>query len=157
MTAARIVIGVDGSTQAAKALADDADSGTVPGRGRARHEVSEGPGRESDPGRAARRPVPAVPLLPTGGGAHGDAGQRTVRRLSGRAVRIPAAGDPVALGAAAQAAGALTGEAPDEVARRWGTADGPLLEPLPKDTETLARSSDTLHRARLLQRTATAY
>jgi xylulokinase len=86
-------------------------------------------------------------LLLIGGGARGRAWQETVRRLSGRAVRIPAARELVALGAAAQAAGLLTGERADEVARRWGTAEGPLLEPVARDDEALRRIADTLQRS----------
>jgi xylulokinase len=88
-----------------------------------------------------------VPLILIGGGARGTAWRDTVRRLSGRAVRVPRAGEPVALGAAAQAAGLLTGEAADEVARRWHTADGPVLDPLPRDDAALTRITDTLHHA----------
>ena len=86
-------------------------------------------------------------LLLIGGGAQGRAWQETVRRLSGRAVRIPAARELVALGAAAQAAALLTGEPADEVARRWGTAEGPLLEPVTRDDEALRRIADTLQRS----------
>jgi len=86
-------------------------------------------------------------LLLIGGGARGAAWQQTVLRLSGRPVRIPAAGELVALGAAAQAAGLLTGERADEVARRWRTWDGPLLEPVPRDTAALERIADTLRRS----------
>ncbi|GGO93971.1 xylulokinase [Wenjunlia tyrosinilytica] len=95
-----------------------------------------------------------TPLVLIGGGARGAAWQRTVRRLSGRPVRVPAAGELVALGAAAQAAGLVTGERADEVARRWGTARGPLLEALPKDSEALERIADALERAGGLLRTA---
>ena len=91
-------------------------------------------------------------LLLIGGGAQGVAWQRTVRRLSGRPVRVPAAGELVALGAAAQAAGLLTGERADEVARRWGTADGALLEPLPRDGAAMERIADTLRRSGTLFR-----
>ncbi|MEU6477034.1 xylulokinase [Streptomyces sp. NPDC047017] len=87
---------------------------------------------------------PAAPLLLIGGGARGTAWQRTVRRLSGRPVRVPEAGELVALGAAAQAAGLLTGEDPAAVARRWKTADGPLLEAVDRDEETLNRISGVL-------------
>ncbi|MEU1626469.1 xylulokinase [Streptomyces sp. NPDC020096] len=90
---------------------------------------------------------PAVPLLLVGGGAKGAAWRATVRRLSGRPVCVPAAQELVALGAAAQAAGLLTGEAPDVVARRWGARNGVLLEPAPRDTETLERIKDTLRGA----------
>jgi xylulokinase len=94
---------------------------------------------------------PQAPLLLIGGGAQGTAWQDTVRRLSGRPVRVPAARELVALGAAAQAAGLVTGESADEVARRWGTQQGPLLDPLPRDTAALERIADTLHRAAALQ------
>ncbi|MGW1893746.1 xylulokinase [Streptomyces sp. NPDC002004] len=84
------------------------------------------------------------PLLLIGGGARGTAWQQTVRRLSGRAVRIPQAQELVALGAAAQAAGVLTGEDPSAVARRWGTAEGPVLDPVEPDTAALSRIAGVL-------------
>ena len=84
------------------------------------------------------------PLMVIGGGANGAAWRETVRRLSGRAVRVPVADQHVALGAAAQAAGLLLGEDPASVARRWGTTEGPEYEPVERDEETLARIADTL-------------
>ncbi|MEY9967772.1 xylulokinase [Streptacidiphilus sp. MAP12-16] len=89
-------------------------------------------------------------LLLIGGGAQGAAWQNTMRRLSGRPVRMPAARELVALGAAAQAAALLTGERADEIARRWGGAQGPLLEPLVRDDDTLVRIADTLQRSEKL-------
>ncbi|MCX4744729.1 xylulokinase [Kitasatospora sp. NBC_01287] len=100
---------------------------------------------------AGESPDPDVPLLLIGGGARGRAWQRTVLRLSGRAVQVPAAEELVALGAAAQAAALVTGEAADAVARRWRTADGLVLEPVARDGATLERITDTLHRAGALQ------
>ncbi|MBS2963791.1 xylulokinase [Actinocrinis puniceicyclus] len=94
-----------------------------------------------------QQPESDTPLLLIGGGARGPAWQDTVRRLSGRAVRIPAAEEIVALGAAAQAAGLLTGESADAVARRWNTAAGPVLEPLPRDDTARALIAATLQRA----------
>lgn len=44
-----VVIGVDSSTQATKALAVDVATGEILGRGRASHTVSAGAGRESEP------------------------------------------------------------------------------------------------------------
>lgn len=85
-----------------------------------------------------------APLLLIGGGARGTAWQETVRRLSGRPVQIPDARELVALGAAAQAAGLLTGEDPGAVARRWNTAQGPVLEAVERDEETLARITGVL-------------
>ncbi|MFJ4714370.1 xylulokinase [Streptomyces sp. NPDC088785] len=87
---------------------------------------------------------PAAPLLLIGGGARGTAWQETVRRLSGRGVQVPEARELVALGAAAQAAGLLTGEDPAAVARRWDTARGPVLDPVPRDDATMARISGVL-------------
>ncbi|GGW27996.1 xylulokinase [Streptomyces griseoloalbus] len=87
---------------------------------------------------------PSAPLLLIGGGARGTAWQQTVRRLSGRPVRVPEAKELVALGAAAQAAGLLTGEDPAAVARRWDTAAGPVLEAVERDEETLSRLAGVL-------------
>lgn len=84
------------------------------------------------------------PLLLIGGGARGTAWRETVRRLSGRPVQIPAARELVALGAAAQAAGLLTGEDPAAVARRWGTARGPVLDAVERDEEALSRITTVL-------------
>ncbi|MET8570294.1 xylulokinase [Streptomyces sp. NPDC004783] len=96
---------------------------------------------------------PSAPLLLIGGGARGAAWQRTVRRLSGRPVRIPEAKELVALGAAAQAAGLLTGEDPAAVARRWNTAAGPVLDAVERDEATLARIAGVVSdAARLLER-----
>ncbi|WP_327364234.1 MULTISPECIES: xylulokinase [unclassified Streptomyces] len=96
-------------------------------------------------------PAPDEPLLLIGGGAHGSAWQRTALRLSGRAVQVPEARELVALGAAAQAAALLTGEPADAVARRWRTAGGRVLDPVPRDEDTLERITSTLRRARALQ------
>ncbi|MEZ3180407.1 xylulokinase [Streptomyces pimonensis] len=87
---------------------------------------------------------PSAPLLLIGGGARGAAWQQTVRRLSGRSVQVPLARELVALGAAAQAAGLLTGEDPAAVARRWDTAAGPVLEAVERDEETLTRLAGVL-------------
>jgi xylulokinase len=92
----------------------------------------------------------SAPLLLIGGGARGTAWQQTVRRLSGRPVQVPEARELVALGAAAQAAGLLTGEDPAAVARRWGTARGPVLEPVDRDGATMDRISGVLSDAAAL-------
>ncbi|MFF5858450.1 xylulokinase [Streptomyces sp. NPDC012751] len=97
----------------------------------------------------------STPLLLIGGGARGTAWQETVRRLSGRPVQVPEAGELVALGAAAQAAGLLTGEDPAAVARRWNTAAGPVLEAVERDGSTLDRITGVLSDAApLLEREA---
>ncbi|GHJ42194.1 xylulokinase [Streptomyces sp. TS71-3] len=86
----------------------------------------------------------STPLLLIGGGARGTAWQETVRRLSGRPVQIPEAKELVALGAAAQAAGVLTGEDPAAVAQRWRTAEGPVLDAVERDEAALARIGGVL-------------
>jgi xylulokinase len=83
---------------------------------------------------------PAAPVTLIGGGARGRVWQETVARLSGRTVVVPDAEELVALGAAAQAAAVLTGEPAAEIARRWDTRGGAVIEPPAEpDTETLAR------------------
>ena len=59
-------------------------------------------------------------------------------------MQVPEAKELVALGAAAQAAGLLTGEDPAAVARRWDTTRGPVLEAVERDEETLTRISRVL-------------
>jgi xylulokinase len=64
----------------------------------------------------------------------------------------------VALGAAAQAAGLLTGEDPAAVARRWNTAAGPVLEAVEPDRAALDRISGVLSDAApLLERATDAH
>jgi xylulokinase len=83
---------------------------------------------------------PDAPLILIGGGARGAVWQRVVARLSGRRVLVPKADELVALGAAAQAAGALEDEAAADVARRWDTRAGITIDPPAEpDRETLAR------------------
>ncbi|MFF6883898.1 xylulokinase [Streptomyces sp. NPDC012421] len=93
---------------------------------------------------------PAVrdrPLRLIGGGARGRAWTDTVRRLSGRPLVVPAAGELVALGAAALAAGAATGDDPVAVATAWGTGTGPVLPPVARDDETWRRIEEVLAKA----------
>ena len=81
-----------------------------------------------------------APVVLIGGGARGAAWQRTVARLSNRAVQVPDAEELVAIGAAAQAAACLRGEPPEQIARRWDTRRGTTVEaPAEVDTQTLAR------------------
>lgn len=84
------------------------------------------------------------PLLLIGGGARGVAWRETVRRLSGRPIQVPEAGELVALGAAVQAAALLTGEAPTAIAHHWGTASGPVHEAVPRDDGALARLASAM-------------
>lgn len=91
-----------------------------------------------------------APLILIGGGARGRAWRTTVRRLAGRPVLVPEAQEAVALGAAAQAAALLTGEAADAVARRWNTREGTLYDPLPADHGVLDRIAAVRRRAEAL-------
>ncbi len=93
---------------------------------------------------------PRCPLILIGGGAKGVAWRDTIRRLSGRALLVPGAAELVALGAAAQAAAALTGEGAPDVARRWNTRRGLFCEPLAADTGALDKINETRRRAREL-------
>lgn len=87
---------------------------------------------------------PAAPLLLVGGGARGHTWRTVVRRLTGRAIQVPEAAELVAVGAAVQATAVLRGETPAAIARRWGAADGVLLDPMPVDHERLARIREVL-------------
>jgi xylulokinase len=82
---------------------------------------------------------PAAPLVLIGGGARGETWWHVVQRLSGRAVLIPAATELVAIGAAVQAAATLHSLDPQEVAAGWSTSAGTLLEPMPRDVDTITR------------------
>ncbi|MFC9390710.1 FGGY family carbohydrate kinase [Streptomyces venezuelae] len=90
---------------------------------------------------------PAVrdrPLRLIGGGARGRAWTETVRRLSGRPLVVPAAEELVALGAAALAAGAVTGADPVALTTAWGTGEGEVLPPVRRDEETWDRIAGVL-------------
>lgn len=80
---------------------------------------------------------PNVPILLIGGGAQGAAWQSTVRRLSGRAIVVPRAGELAALGAAIQAAVVLTGSSFQEFVERWDTRAGLVLEAVERDAARL--------------------
>ncbi|MFI8962993.1 xylulokinase [Streptomyces sp. NPDC053493] len=95
----------------------------------------------------AEQSVRDRPLRLIGGGAGGRAWTDTVRRLSGRPVVVPAAGELVALGAAALAAAAATGGDPVALAAGWPAATGETLPPVPRDEETWSRIATVLDRA----------
>jgi xylulokinase len=91
-----------------------------------------------------------APLVLIGGGAKGPVWQATVRRLSGRAIRLPAEPELVALGAAVQAASLLGDEDGPVIARRWAASAAVgdrLLEAVPQDVEVLARIRRVRERA----------
>ena len=85
---------------------------------------------------------PDAAVVVIGGGAKGRTWQQVIRRLSGRAVSIPTATELVALGAAVQAAAALEGQDPRDVAARWHTAAGPTLEPMPRDVDAVTHARE---------------
>jgi xylulokinase len=82
---------------------------------------------------------PAAPLVLIGGGARSETWWHVVQRLSGRAVSIPDATELVAIGAAVQAAATFHSLDPQEVAARWNTGAGTLLEPMSRDVDTITR------------------
>ncbi|MFF1832670.1 xylulokinase [Streptomyces sp. NPDC058231] len=93
--------------------------------------------------------VAARPLRLIGGGAQGHTWVETVRRLSGRPVIVPGSGELVALGAAALAAAAATGEDPVATVTGWnagGEADTEL-PPVTRDMDTWDRVNSVLERA----------
>ena len=90
---------------------------------------------------------PDAPIILVGGGSRGRVWQETIRRLSGRPLLVPEHDELVALGAAAQAAGVLLGEAPEDVARRWKTSAGTSLPAVPRDEDALARIRDVRERS----------
>ena len=87
-----------------------------------------------------------APLVLVGGGARGSAWRSVVRSLSGRTVIVPESEELVAMGAAAQAAALVTGEAPEEVARRWDVRRGETLEAVERDVETVERHHEARSR-----------
>ncbi|THA28347.1 xylulokinase [Streptomyces sp. A1277] len=91
--------------------------------------------------------VAGRPLRLIGGGAQGRMWVETVRRLSGRPVTVPGAGELVALGAAALAASAATGADPVAVAAGWDTGADLLLEPVERDLTAWDRVGSVLERA----------
>ncbi|WP_406503638.1 xylulokinase [Streptomyces sp. NBC_01602] len=91
--------------------------------------------------------VAARPLRLIGGGAQGHAWVETVRRLSGRPVIVPGSGELVALGAAALARAAATGQDPVAIATSWDTGDDTRLPAVDRDMETWERVVSVLERA----------
>lgn len=80
-----------------------------------------------------------APIVLLGGGARGSAWREVIGRASGRALLLPDATELVALGAAVQAASVLTGASARDIAQRWGTSAGTLLDPVEHDAEVTSR------------------
>ncbi|MFD4141026.1 xylulokinase [Streptomyces sp. NPDC058572] len=87
------------------------------------------------------------PLRLVGGGAEGRHWVETVRRLSGRPLLIPRSTELVALGAAALAGAAATGEDPVALAAGWQGEGARQLPPVQRDIGTWDRVSAVLDRA----------
>ncbi|MBT2396220.1 xylulokinase [Streptomyces sp. ISL-100] len=92
----------------------------------------------ADPAIASR------PLRLVGGGARGRTWVETVRRLSGRPLLIPEAGELVALGAAALAAGAAGRADAVTVSTGWGVSGGTDVPPMERDLATWHRVTSVL-------------
>jgi xylulokinase len=84
-----------------------------------------------------------APLILIGGGARGVAWQRVIANLSQRALVVPDTDEPVALGAAIQAASMITGVSCSEIAEGWSTMQGPIVEPGKPSGDVLERIKAT--------------
>ncbi|MBY5162014.1 xylulokinase [Salsipaludibacter albus] len=80
-----------------------------------------------------------APLTLVGGGARGTAWRRALGVLTGRPLRLPAAEELVALGAAAQAAAQLSGESPYAIAARWNATGGQQVPAVAVDEDARHR------------------
>jgi xylulokinase len=86
---------------------------------------------------------PDAPLILIGGGARGAAWQQVIADLSQRRLVVPDTDEPVALGAAIQAASMLTGAPSSDIAEEWSTMQGPILEPGKPSGDVLERIKAT--------------
>ncbi|MEX1126654.1 MAG: FGGY-family carbohydrate kinase, partial [Acidimicrobiia bacterium] len=80
-----------------------------------------------------------APLILIGGGARGVAWQKVIADLSQRSLVVPETDEPVALGAAVQAASMLTGADCSDIAESWSTMKGPVIDPIGPGGNTLER------------------
>ncbi len=80
-----------------------------------------------------------APLILIGGGAKGKAWQRVIADLSQRRLVVPDIEEPVAMGAAIQAASMLSGKPCSDVAEAWSTVDGPMVDPSRPAGDTMDR------------------
>jgi xylulokinase len=84
-----------------------------------------------------------APLILIGGGARGAAWQQVIADLSQRKLVVPDTDEPVALGAAIQAASMLTGAPCSDIAEGWSTMRGPMVEPRGDSGDVLERIKTT--------------
>ena len=88
-----------------------------------------------------------APIALLGGGARGQRWRDVILEASGRPILLPDADELVALGAAVQAAVALTGESAAQITAAWDTAKGTLIEPTTHDptiVERVVNATDAL-------------
>ncbi len=78
-----------------------------------------------------------------GGGAHSPAYQQVVADLTGRSVLVPDVDEPVARGAALQAAAVLTGSSFNDLADAWGLGRALTVEPDPSIDGAAIRAAYT--------------
>lgn len=90
-----------------------------------------------EPGAAEGR------VLLIGGGARSAAYRQVVADLTGRPVLVPDVGEPVARGAALQAAAVLTGSHIEDIADAWGTGRASEVDPDPSVDGAAVRASRT--------------
>ena len=81
----------------------------------------------------------ASPLIVIGGGARSKVWREVIGRLSARPLVVPDASELVALGAAVQAAAAVTGRSPTSVAAAWGTRRGLRINAVDRDDDVIDR------------------
>jgi xylulokinase len=86
-------------------------------------------------------------LLLVGGGARSPAYRRALADLAAREVVVPEGGEHVATGACVQAAAALLGRAPGDVARAWGLGGGAPVAPDPRVDARALRAAYAAARA----------
>ncbi|HEX7166600.1 MAG TPA: xylulokinase [Acidimicrobiales bacterium] len=88
-------------------------------------------------------------VLVVGGGARSAAYRQVCADLTGRAVVVPDDGEPVARGAALQAAAALTRRSFDDIANDWGIGAASVVEPDPSVDGAAIRAAyaDALEKA----------
>jgi len=79
----------------------------------------------------------------TGGGAHSAAYRQVVADLTGRPVHVTDADQPVARGAALQAAAVLTGSTLDHITDAWGPGRSLTIEPQPSIDAAAVRAAYT--------------
>ncbi len=84
-------------------------------------------------------------IVLAGGGARSAAYRQVVADLTGRPVLVPDADQPVARGAAVQAAAALTGSSLDDITGAWGLERASTTEPDPSVDGAAIRAAHTGH------------